>query len=473
MAPKAIQAAMSDSSLKRVTLCEGRARRAGKPRGQGNNAKEAGGQGGAPATRECTFSGFMKCNPTVFHRHEGAVELSRACLDVGIPGCKMGLERYYYSDRSREFDKTAYTKRIHERVQLMSRNMVPPVTQEKSKLISEIIDNIKGTLLIQTSPALNEDVRMAHALMEQKAQARIERITEGNKRKWESSQGGNNATVGKAQAIWHEIVRAKQKQRVLTARATMTFMMVEKKTHKKLLSEERIYKVRKLDGSDKSFMNTSFSHLIDINPVRLDTSYEVELADGRLGTFNVVIGIDCAAPVARAPYRLAPSELKELADQLQELSEKGFIRLSLSSQDRYPHPRIDDLSSSTSKNKEEHEKHLKTILELLKNEQLYAKFSKCDFWLESVQFLGYVINNKGVHVDPAKFEAIRNWFAPTTPKEIIRSPTIHSGSKKRQHEAGGDGLTFDDLLLRKILYHLLTDAMKEENGKAENHERQR
>ncbi|GJS99742.1 putative reverse transcriptase domain-containing protein [Tanacetum coccineum] len=71
-----------------------------------------------------------------------------------------------------------------------------------------------------------------------------------------------------------------------------------------------------------------------------------------------------------------------------------------------------------SKNKEEHEKHLKIILELLKNEQLYAKFSKCDFWLESVQFLGHVINNKGVHVDPAKVEAIRNWSAPTTPTEV-------------------------------------------------------
>ncbi|GJV07084.1 putative reverse transcriptase domain-containing protein [Tanacetum coccineum] len=71
-----------------------------------------------------------------------------------------------------------------------------------------------------------------------------------------------------------------------------------------------------------------------------------------------------------------------------------------------------------SKNKEEHEEHLKIILELLKKEQLYAKFSKCDFWLESVQFLGHVINNKGVHVDPTKVEAIQNWSAPTTPKEI-------------------------------------------------------
>ncbi|GJW10963.1 putative reverse transcriptase domain-containing protein [Tanacetum coccineum] len=71
-----------------------------------------------------------------------------------------------------------------------------------------------------------------------------------------------------------------------------------------------------------------------------------------------------------------------------------------------------------SKNKEEHEKHLKIMLELLKKEQLYAKFSKCDFWLESVQFLDHVINNKGVHVDPAKIEAIQNWSAPTTPTEV-------------------------------------------------------
>ncbi|GKC11918.1 putative reverse transcriptase domain-containing protein [Tanacetum coccineum] len=70
-----------------------------------------------------------------------------------------------------------------------------------------------------------------------------------------------------------------------------------------------------------------------------------------------------------------------------------------------------------SKNKEEHEEHLKIILELLKKEQLYAKFLKCDFCLESVQFLDHVINNKGVHLDLAKVEAIRNWSAPTTPTE--------------------------------------------------------
>ncbi|GKC05872.1 putative reverse transcriptase domain-containing protein [Tanacetum coccineum] len=190
------------------------------------------------------------------------------------------------------------------------------------------------------------------------------------------------------------------------------------------------------------------------------------------------------APVAHALYQLAPSELKELADQLQELSKKGFIsiddlfdqlqgssvyskvdmrpgyhQLRIREEDipitafrtRYGHYEfqvmpfgltnapavfmdlmnrvckpylnkfvivfIDDIIIY-SKNKEEHEKHLKIILELLKNEQLYAKLSKCDFWLESVQFLGHVINNKGVHVDPAKIKAIKNWATPTTPTEV-------------------------------------------------------
>ncbi|KAD7479067.1 hypothetical protein E3N88_02203 [Mikania micrantha] len=71
-----------------------------------------------------------------------------------------------------------------------------------------------------------------------------------------------------------------------------------------------------------------------------------------------------------------------------------------------------------SKNEKEHEQHLRTVLELLKEEQLYAKFSKCEFWLREVQFLGHVINSNGIHVDPAKIEAIKNWDVPTTPTEI-------------------------------------------------------
>ncbi|GJR30776.1 putative reverse transcriptase domain-containing protein [Tanacetum coccineum] len=71
-----------------------------------------------------------------------------------------------------------------------------------------------------------------------------------------------------------------------------------------------------------------------------------------------------------------------------------------------------------SKTKEEHDAHLRLILELLKKEELYAKFSKCDFWLSKVQFLGHVIDSEGIHVDPAKIESIKDWESPKTPTEI-------------------------------------------------------
>ncbi|GKC61042.1 putative reverse transcriptase domain-containing protein [Tanacetum coccineum] len=248
-------------------------------------------------------------------------------------------------------------------------------------------------------------------------------------------------------------------------------------------------------------------------PLNRQVEFQIDLVPG-------------AAPIARSSYRLAPSEMKELATQLQELSNKGFVRTSsspwgapvlfvkkkdgsfrmcvdyhelnkLTVKKRYPLPRIHDLfdqlqGSSVyskidlrsgfhqlmvreedilkpdfrtryghyefqvmpfrltkalrvfmdllnqvckpyldkfmivfindiliySKNKEEHEDYLKLILELLKKEQLYAKFLKFYFWLSKVQFLGHVIDSEGIHIDPAKIESIKDWVSPKTPTEI-------------------------------------------------------
>ncbi|GKD33914.1 putative reverse transcriptase domain-containing protein, partial [Tanacetum coccineum] len=85
--------------------------------------------------------------------------------------------------------------------------------------------------------------------------------------------------------------------------------------------------------------------------------------------------------------------------------------------DRFVIVFIDDILIY-SKSRKEHEGHLKLILKLLKEEELYAKFSKCEFWLSKVQFLGHVIDNEGIHVDPAKIESIKDWASPKTPTEI-------------------------------------------------------
>nr|GFB95543.1 putative reverse transcriptase domain, ribonuclease H-like domain, aspartic peptidase domain protein [Tanacetum cinerariifolium] len=171
-----------------------------------------------------------------------------------------------------------------------------------------------------------------------------------------------------------------------------------------------------------------------------------------------------AAPVARAPYRLAPSEMQELSNQLQELADRGFIRpshhqLRVRDKDipktafrtRYGHYEFQvmpfgltnapavfmDLMNRECKpyldkfvivfiddiliyslNKEEHVNQLRIILELLRKEKLYAKFSKCDLWIRTVQFLGHLIDSQGLHVDPVKIEAIKNWESLTTPTKI-------------------------------------------------------
>ncbi|GJT17507.1 putative reverse transcriptase domain-containing protein [Tanacetum coccineum] len=179
-----------------------------------------------------------------------------------------------------------------------------------------------------------------------------------------------------------------------------------------------------------------------------------------------------AAPVARAPYRLAPSEMKELIDdlfdQLQGSSvyskidpRLGYHQLRVHEEcipktafrTRYGHYKfqvmlfgltnapavfmdlmyrvckpyldkfmivfIDDILIY-SKSKQEHEEHLKLILELLKKEELYAKFSKCEFWIPKVQFLGHVIYSKSIYVDPAKIESIKNWVSLKTAIEICQ-----------------------------------------------------
>ncbi|GKC85277.1 putative reverse transcriptase domain-containing protein [Tanacetum coccineum] len=196
--------------------------------------------------------------------------------------------------------------------------------------------------------------------------------------------------------------------------------------------------------------------------------------------FQIDLVLD-AAPVARAPYPLAPSEMKELSEQLKELSDKGFIRPSSSPwgapvlfvkkkdgsfqmcidyqelnqlivKNRYHQLRVqkEDIPKTAFRtryghyefqvmpfgdhpcvkrtlagihglmirNKQEHKEHLKLILELLKKEELYAKFSKCEFWIPKVQFLGHVIDSEGIHVDPAKIESIKDWTSPKSPTEI-------------------------------------------------------
>jgi hypothetical protein len=78
---------------------------------------------------------------------------------------------------------------------------------------------------------------------------------------------------------------------------------------------------------------------------------------------------------------------------------------------------IDDILTY-SKNEEEHARHLRIVLTHLREHQLYAKFSKCAFWLEEFQFLGHVLSAKGIAVDPSKVKDILEWKPPTTIHQV-------------------------------------------------------
>jgi hypothetical protein len=71
-----------------------------------------------------------------------------------------------------------------------------------------------------------------------------------------------------------------------------------------------------------------------------------------------------------------------------------------------------------SKNKEEHAEHLRLVLQKLREHKLYAKRSKCEFWLKEVSFLGHIVSNGGIAIDPSKVEGVLNWKPPTTVSEI-------------------------------------------------------
>ncbi|XP_062112467.1 uncharacterized protein LOC133823622 [Humulus lupulus] len=126
-------------------------------------------------------------------------------------------------------------------------------------------------------------------------------------------------------------------------------------------------------------------------PLDREIEFEIELLPG-------------TTSISKAPYHMAPAELKELKTQLEELLENKFIRPSH--------------SPWGAPSEKEHEEHLRCTLETLKKEQLYAKFKKCEFWLDKINFLGHVVSKSGILVDPSKVEAVKGWSQPRNATEV-------------------------------------------------------
>ena len=83
-----------------------------------------------------------------------------------------------------------------------------------------------------------------------------------------------------------------------------------------------------------------------------------------------------------------------------------------------------------SKDAQEHEQHLKIVLQTLREKKLYAKLNKCEFWLKEVSFLGHIVSVEGIRVDPTKIEAVVNWKPPRNVTEV-RSFLVLAGYYRR------------------------------------------
>ncbi|GKD21976.1 putative reverse transcriptase domain-containing protein [Tanacetum coccineum] len=239
----------------------------------------------------------------------------------------------------KDFNITAYAQRFNELILLCPDS----VLNEKKKIeayICGLPENVKGETTSSRPTTLNKDIRMTHALTEQKLQAKVEKVVKSNKRKErghtrinclkrDDHQGGNSP--GRAYVICE--AEHNQGPNVVTG----TFLL-----------NSRYATILFDSGSDKSFVNTSFSHLIDIKPGRLNTSYEVEQADEKvvstntilksftlnlvdhlfdidlvpieLGTFDVIVGMDwlvehdavivCGKKEVHVPYKSKPLVVK-------------------------------------------------------------------------------------------------------------------------------------------------------------------
>ncbi|GJS93650.1 reverse transcriptase domain-containing protein [Tanacetum coccineum] len=218
-------------------------------------------------------------------------------------------------------------------------------------------------------------------------------------------------------------------------------------------------------GAYKSFVSISLASMLNIPPITIDIIYNIKMADGNLVSTNTVIQgytltlLNQPFKIDLMPIKLGSFDVVSGMDWLSKYHAKipGYHQLRVRDEDipktafrtRYRHYEfqvmpfgltnapavfmdlmnrvckpyldkfvivfIDDILIY-SRNKEEHTDHLRIILELLKKEKLYAKFSKCDFWISIVQFLGHVIDSQGIHVDPAKIEAIAKSLTELTQK---------------------------------------------------------
>ncbi|GKB12220.1 putative reverse transcriptase domain-containing protein [Tanacetum coccineum] len=345
------------------------------------------------------------------------------------------LEIELWNLKVRGNDVAAYTQRFQE-LALMCTKFLVDETKMVNKYINGLPNNIHRNVMSARPKTLDDTIELGNDLMDQKLRTYAKRQN-NNKRKAEDSLR-NNQQSHKMQNIARAYTTGPGEKKACTRNLPLCTKCNYHYTGKCATKYGNCKRYGHATNDCQVNTNNNNNNNNNKNQ-KAGACYECGYSTCSkidISKIDLVPGVKTCSTGA---YRLAPSEMKELAEQLQELSDKGFIRPSsspwgtpvlfvkkkdgsfrmcidycevnkLTVKNCYPLPRID--------NKEEHEGHLKLILELLKKEELYAKFSKCEFWILKVQFLRHVIDIKGIHADLAKIELIKDWASPKSPTKI-------------------------------------------------------
>ncbi|GJV07853.1 putative reverse transcriptase domain-containing protein, partial [Tanacetum coccineum] len=368
----------------------------------------------------------MKCGPTQFHGKERAIELCRWFEKIkytfGINECaERNKVKFDAATLQEEFcpeeeisrmedelrhlrlkgnDIAAYTNRFNELV-LLCPDVVPTTKKKIGQYIKGFPSYIKGETYSSKPTTLNEAVRMAHGLMEHKIQGWNERNAEQNKRKWEGrNQGNNQGNRNNNRGNYHDNRRHNQNnnRRNEGARAMTQAQNenVDQGGRAPKCNKCNVFHFGNCQCGDPNHLANS-----DLCPER-------KKQDGRNASGHVYAVRD--AEQAQGPNMVT-----------------GYHQLRIREEDipitafrtRYGHYEFQVMPFGLTNAPAVFMDLMNRVYHFgpAQKEKLYAKFSKCDFWLESVPFLGDVINSEGIHVDPAKIEAIKNWPAPTSPIE--------------------------------------------------------
>ncbi|GJW78280.1 reverse transcriptase domain-containing protein [Tanacetum coccineum] len=439
-----------------------------------NNTNRNTGQSGTPVARKCSYKEFMSCQPFNFKGTKGAVGLIRWFERT---------ESVFLRSNCTEDCKVKFAT-------VLCPTMVPNSEKLMEVFIGGLPRSIEGNVTASKPQTLEEAITITQRLMDQVTKHNSVQGTNDHKRpctikcqtcnkvghQTRNCINKGPSTGSNLQPVLVTYLACGEKghyrnqcPKENNSAYGRAYLLRDKNAHQNpnivtgtFLLNQHLARVLFDSGADKSFISISLASMLNILPITLDTTYNIEMADGnlvgtniviqsctlillnqpfkidlmpiKLGSFDIIIGMDwlskyhariiCdekvihipidgetliiredipivkefpevfpkdlpglppvrqvefqidlipgAAPVARAPYRLAPSEMQELSNQLQELADRGYHQLRV---------RDEDIPKTAFRTR-------------------------------------HVIDSQGIHVVPAKIKAVKNWASPTTPTEI-------------------------------------------------------